>query len=189
MGRPKALLPFGPNEVMLQRVARLVREVVGFVVVVAAPDQDLPSLPSGTVIVRDPVADRGPLQGLAAGLAALPTTLEYAYATATDVPFLEPAWIRLLIDAIGTADLAIPLVGGYHQPLAALYRRSPCLIAAEGLIAEGRMRPAFLMDAVRSVILNEATLRTVDPLLGTIRNLNTPEEYHAALTDLAAEAR
>ena len=45
MGRPKAWLPFGPDEVMLQRVVRLVREVVGPVVVVAAPEQELPMLP------------------------------------------------------------------------------------------------------------------------------------------------
>ena len=186
MGRPKALLPFGPGEVMLQRVVRLVREVVGPVVVVAAPDQDVPPLPPDILIVRDPVADRGPLQGLAAGLAALPIEVEFAYATATDVPFLEPAWIRLLCERVGAADLAIPLVGGYHQPLAALYRRSTCLHAAERLIAEGRMRPAFLIEMVRAVVLDEPTMRGVDPLLGTIRNLNTPEDYRDALADLAA---
>jgi molybdenum cofactor guanylyltransferase len=185
MGRPKASLPFGPGEVMLQRVVRLVREVVGPVVVVAAPDQDVPPLPPDILIVRDPIADRGPLQGLAAGLAALPIEVEFAYATATDVPFLEPAWIRLLRDRIDTADLAIPLVGGYHQPLAALYRRSTCLDAAERLIAEGRMRPAFLIEAVCTIVLDEPTMRTVDPLLGTTRNLNTPQDYEAALSDLS----
>jgi molybdopterin-guanine dinucleotide biosynthesis protein A len=184
MGRPKALLPFGPGEVMLQRVVRLVREVVGPVVVVAASDQEVPPLPPDILIVRDPIADRGPLQGLAAGLAALPIGVELAYATATDVPFLEPAWIRVLVERIGAADLAIPLVGGYHQPLAALYRRSPCLLAAGRLIAEGRMRPAFLIEVVRAIVLDETTMRTVDPRMGTIRNLNTPEEYEAALRDL-----
>lgn len=186
MGRPKALLPFGPDEVMLQRVVRLVRGVVGSVAVVAALDQDMPILPDDVLIVRDPIADRGPLQGLAAGLAALPVEVEFAYATATDVPFLEPAWIGLLRDRIGSADLAIPLVGGYHQPLAALYRRSTCLHAAERLIADGRMRPAYLIEMVRAVVLDEPTMRTVDPRLGTIRNLNTPEEYAEAHRELPA---
>src|SRR6516162_4527927 len=87
MGQPKAWLPFGPER-MLQRVVRLVGTVAQPIVVVAAPGQSLPELPAGVAIVRDPVAGRGPLQGLAAGLAGLPETVELVYATAADVPFL-----------------------------------------------------------------------------------------------------
>src|SRR3954468_24721927 len=85
MGQPKAWLPFGPER-MLQRVVRLVGEVAGPIVFVAGPGQGLPPLPARASIVRDPVSGRGPLQGLAAGLAALPEQVELAYATATDVP-------------------------------------------------------------------------------------------------------
>src|SRR5258708_11619485 len=70
MGRPKAWLPFGP-EVMLQRVVRMLSEVVAPIIVVAAPDQDVPALPAGVVVVRDEERGRGPLQGLAAGLNGL----------------------------------------------------------------------------------------------------------------------
>jgi molybdopterin-guanine dinucleotide biosynthesis protein A len=126
MGQPKAWLPFGPER-MLRRVVRLVSAATGPVVVVAAPGQEVPPLPSDVVLVRDPVSDRGPLQGLAAGLAGLPDAVELAYATATDVPFLEPAWIVRLRDVIGEHDLAIPFVQGYHHPLAALYRRAAVL--------------------------------------------------------------
>src|ERR1700720_1408053 len=87
MGQPKAWLPFGP-ETMLQRVVRLIRSAagVGPIVVVGAPGQEVPPLPDGVDVVRDPVAGRGPLQGLAAGLAAMPAGAELVYASATDVP-------------------------------------------------------------------------------------------------------
>src|SRR3954454_8053425 len=78
MGYPKALLPFGP-ELMLQRVVRLLGEVVAPMVVVAAPDQVLPILPRGVLVARDERAGRGPLQGLLAGLAALAGKVEAAY--------------------------------------------------------------------------------------------------------------
>jgi molybdopterin-guanine dinucleotide biosynthesis protein A len=182
MGRPKAWLPFGPER-LLQRVVRLAGQAAGPIVVVAAPEQDLPGLPSGVRIVRDPVADRGPLQGLAAGLAALGNEAELAYLTATDVPFLEPAWIARLADLIGDHDLAIPRAEGFLHPLAALYRGATVAPAAEGLLAEDRLRPAFLMESVRSRIVTEDELRSVDPSLGTLRNLNAPEDYHAALRD------
>src|SRR3954467_14094197 len=89
MGQPKAWLPFGPER-LLQRVVRLVGSGVGDgpIVVVAPPGRESPPLPDSVTIVRDPVSGRGPLQGLAAGLAALPDSVELAYASATDVPFL-----------------------------------------------------------------------------------------------------
>src|SRR5262245_46114604 len=75
MGRPKAWLPIG-GETMLGRVVRLLGEVVSPLVVVAAPGQELPPLPPGVTVVRDPERGRGPLQGLAAGLPALGGTVE-----------------------------------------------------------------------------------------------------------------
>ena len=57
------VLPFG-DEFMLQRVVRIVSGVVAPVVVVAAPDQDVPPLPEDVIIARDAERGRGPLQGL-----------------------------------------------------------------------------------------------------------------------------
>jgi molybdopterin-guanine dinucleotide biosynthesis protein A len=188
MGRPKAWLAFG-SERMLQRVVRLVGTVAQPVVVVAAPGQELPDLAPEVAIVRDSVAGRGPLQGLAAGLTALPDTVELAYATATDVPFLEPRWITRLVDLIPGYDLAIPLVGDYHHPLAALYRRAAVLPAIEALLRADRLRPLFLVDSVNTRIVHEAELRSVDLELQTLRNLNLPEDYARALADAGLEAQ
>src|SRR5436190_24348451 len=90
MGRPKAWLPFA-GELMLPRVVRLVSEVVSPVVVVAAPGQELPPLPPGTILAHDTEDDRGPLQGLVAGLAALPDGTDAAYVSSCDAPLLRPA--------------------------------------------------------------------------------------------------
>ena len=180
MGRPKAWLPFGP-EVLLQRVVRLVGQAAGPIVVVAAPDQELPDLPPSILIARDPVSGRGPLQGLAAGLAALPDSVEFAYATATDVPFLASAWIDRLRELIGDHDLAIPHADGYHHPLAALYRAPTALPAIESLLEADRLRPFFLLEMVRARVVEVSELIDIDPDLQTLRNLNTPEDYERTL--------
>jgi molybdenum cofactor guanylyltransferase len=180
MGQPKAWLPFGP-ETMLERVVRLVGQSVESIVVVAAPGQELPSLPDDVRVARDPVSGRGPLQGLAAGLAALPEHVELAYASATDAPFLEPRWITLLADLIGTCDLAIPFVEGRHHPIAALYRRAPALPAIEKLLAADRLRPVLLLELLSTRLVEAGELRAVDPKLRTLANLNTPEDYRKAL--------
>jgi molybdopterin-guanine dinucleotide biosynthesis protein A len=182
MGRPKAWLPFGP-EVMLQRVVRLIASVAQPIVVVAAPGQDLPELPARASIVRDEISGRGPLQGLAAGFGAVGDEVDLVYATGTDVPFLEPRWITRLAELIGEADLAIPSIGDYYHPLAALYRPRVVLPAIEGLLSRDRLRPLFLVEAVNTRVVNEEEMRTVDPELGTLRNLNHLEEYERALRD------
>jgi molybdopterin-guanine dinucleotide biosynthesis protein A len=187
MGQSKAWLPFG-SERMLGRVVRLVSTVAGPLVIVAAPGQELPPLPASVLVAHDPVRGRGPLQGLAAGLAALPDHVELAYATATDVPFLQPAWIRRLISLIGDHDLAIPQCDGYHHPLAALYRRATALPAIDSLLQDDRLRPVFLMEVLRTRIVTADELREADPELLTLRNLNTPEDYRAALVQAGLSA-
>jgi molybdenum cofactor guanylyltransferase len=180
MGRPKAWLPFGP-EVMLQRVVRLVSTAVGPLVVVAAPGQDLPELPSHVNIAYDVISGRGPLQGLETGLSSISTTVDCVYLTATDVPFLQPGWVALLADRIEDNDLAIPFIDGFLHPLAAVYRRSSVLPEVRHLLAVERMRPVFLMERLRSVMLSTEDLRSVDAEMGTIWNLNSPDDYQQAL--------
>src|SRR4051812_32950647 len=87
MGVPKATLPFGP-ETMLQRVVGLLGGVVSPIVVVAARDQSLPQLPEGVLMTQDEREQRGPLEGLRAGLKALPESVDAAYVTSCDVPLL-----------------------------------------------------------------------------------------------------
>src|SRR5207248_2368005 len=107
MGRPKAWLPFG-RELMLSRVVRILREVVDPVVVVAAPGQDVPPLASDVGIVRDEEEGRGPLGGLAAGLAALEGNADAAYLSSCDVPFLKPAFVRRVIDLLAKPTDSCP---------------------------------------------------------------------------------
>jgi molybdopterin-guanine dinucleotide biosynthesis protein A len=179
MGQPKAWLPFR-GEIMLPRVVRLLEDVVSPVVVVAAPDQDVPPLPTRITVVRDPEKGRGPLQGLAAGLVALRGRCAAAYLSSCDVPLLRPAFVRRLIDLLGMHSICVPHTEGFHHPLAAVYRVE-VLDTVERLLTEGRMRPVFLFESLSTRVVEAEELRDVDPALQSLRNLNTPEEYEAAL--------
>lgn len=187
MGQAKAWLPFG-EEFMLPRVVRILGEVVAPVVVVAAPGQDVPAMPSEVEIVRDAVEGRGPLQGLAAGLLALRGKVEAVYLSSCDVPLLRPAFVRRVIDTLGESAVAVPQAEGYHHPLAAVYRVESVLPAVQTLLAENRMRPVFLFDAVPTVVLPPQAFAEADPTLQSLRNLNTPEEYAAALASASKRA-
>jgi molybdenum cofactor guanylyltransferase len=179
MGTPKAWLPIA-GELLLPRVVRLLGSAVSPIVVVAAPAQGLPPLPDAVSVVRDEQEGRGPLQGLAAGLAALEGLADAAYVSSCDVPFLRPAFVGRMIELLGDHAICLPFVDGFQHPLAAVYRVD-VLPAVRKLLAENRMRPAFLFDVVPARIVNADELRDVDPTFESLRNVNTPEDYERAL--------
>jgi len=186
MGQPKAWLPFGP-EPMLVRVVRILSEVVAPVLVVAARDQDLPTLPAGVEIARDEHDSLGPLAGLAAGLAALRGRAEAAYATSCDAPLLRPEFVRRMIAALGDYDLVIPRDAAHRHPLAGVYRASLESTIRE-LTSQNRRRLVDLPEHCRAREIDVAELRAVDPELLSLRNANTPADYAAALEAAGFEA-
>lgn len=181
MGQDKATLPFGP-ELMLQRVVRIIGQVVDprAIVVVAAPGQNLPKLPDGMIITRDDRPNRGPLEGLAAGLRSMPAFVEAIYATSCDVPLMVPEFVNCMFERLGENDIAVPFDGHFHHPLAAVYRPS-VLMHVQSLLESDRLRPKFLFDEVRTVEIPVEELRQYDGELSTLMNLNHPEDYVAAL--------
>jgi molybdenum cofactor guanylyltransferase len=81
--------------------------------------------------------------------------------------------------------VVLPLVGGYPQPLAAAYRTSVSAVVAE-LIADDRLRPAFLFERCRVLrvgeesLLGDGVLAALDPELASVANLNEPADYERA---------
>ena len=179
MGTSKALLPFGP-ETMLQRVVRLLGGVVSPIVVVAAADQELPALPPDVLVTRDEREGRGPLEGLAAGLKALPPIrrrgLRDELRRAAAGPRLRDRRCSALAEG---HDIAVMEIDGFTHPLSAVYRRA-VLPHVEALLAQDRLRPVFLFETVRTRRVAPAEM-TADPDLLTLRNLNTREDYQQAL--------
>jgi len=193
MGTPKAALEWH-GSTLLRRVVGIVgRSVDGPVVVVRAPGQTLPDLPDGVELVDDAREGRGPLQGLAAGLAAVRDRAPAAYASSTDAPLLHTRFIHRVLAALDDdVDVVLPEVGGFRHPLAAVYR-TELVDIVERLIAEDRMRPAFLFEACRvrrldgDAFLADPALAALDPDLDSVLNLNEPSDYEAARARPAPE--
>jgi molybdenum cofactor guanylyltransferase len=127
MGTPKAALEWHGSTLLRRTAGLLARATGGPVVVVRAPGQELPALPGGILVADDPREGKGPVQGIAAGLAALRGQADTAFISSTDMPFLHPAFVRRLLrvlDESETTDVALPVARGFRQPLAAAYRVS-----------------------------------------------------------------
>ena len=179
MGKPKACLPFG-DEPLLSRVVSQLSEVVAPIVVVGATDMPLPPLPAGVEYLCDRQPDRGPLEGLRVGLAALASQAPAAFVVGCDYPFVASVFIERLATLSARHDAAVVRVDGRLHPLAAVYRTS--LVAnIDELLGSGR---SALLD-----LITQSNVRLVEPTeladlpspLASLQNVNTPEEYAAAL--------
>ncbi len=186
MGEPKAALAWGATSLLAHVVGRVRDGVDGPIVVVRAPGQELPELPADVRVADDPQEGLGPLQGIAAGLAAAAPIAPVAFVTATDMPLLAPAYVRRVVALLGDADVAMPVVLGHRQTLAAAYRTSLAPVAA-ALVAELRLNPAFLLERSRvnwideDQLLADPELAAADPHLQSVTSVDTPTEYASAL--------
>lgn len=173
MGEDKAGVAW-EGSTLLVHVLGALRPVCGELVVVRSPGQGLPALPEDVRVVEDAHPDRGPLEGLAAGLrAAGPGAV--AFVCAADMPLLDGRFAASVVAALPPgADAAVPRVDGRPQPLAAAYRTDAAAIVEAVLGAGGRSLGA-LLDRLR--------VSWLDDLAGAaeaVRSVNTPGELEAA---------
>jgi molybdopterin-guanine dinucleotide biosynthesis protein A len=175
MGRPKSLLLFD-GEPLITHIVRALKQMFAEMVIVAAPEQELPDLPA--ILVRDEVAYQGPVGGIYYGLNA--ANGEFCFVTSCDVPFLNAALISRLMAQILNYDVAVPYWEDRFQPLHAVYRRSVLPLLKEQL-NRGELRPVYLFDKVKTLKINESEIRSFDPEGLSFFNMNTPGDYERAL--------
>lgn len=174
MGRPKALLPFGGQPLILH-VVRRIRSLFPDIVVAAAPEQELPELPAA--LVCDDVAYQGPVGGMCRGLRACKGA--GAFVTSCDLPFLNLSLVSHLASRLPGHDVVAPYWKGRLQPLHAVYRRG-VLPLLEQQLRRGELRPVSLYDKVRTLEVDEDEVRAFDPEGLSFFNVNTPDDYARA---------
>ena len=185
MGSPKAELDWHGRPLAVHVADALLAGAGAPVVAAAAPDQIVPPLPAGVEVVRDRVGGEGPLRGIEAGLEAIAGRADAVFVASVDCPLLHPAFVRALCAALGPDDdLLVPVAHGFRHPLTAVWRTST-LPAVQAALAEGVAGPGYLLDRLRTCLLDEAALLALpglaaaDPRLDSLRNANTPEELAA----------
>jgi molybdopterin-guanine dinucleotide biosynthesis protein A len=177
MGRDKAFLPFG-GATLVETVASRLRAACDDVLVVT--NRPEPYRVLGLRTAPDALPHRRSLAGIYTGILAAGGP---AFVCGCDMPFLCPALIRYLGGLAVEADVVIPRVRDY-EPLHAVYTPA-CLEAIRRALAAGG-RNADILSDVRARVVEEAELRRYDPGLRSLENLNTPDEYAAALAAASA---
>jgi molybdenum cofactor guanylyltransferase len=125
-------------------------------------------------LIRDIIAHQGPLGGIYTALLFSPW--EWVLVKATDMPFLVPELVTLLLQAREGGDAVVPTVGEHYEPLLALYHRR-CLPAVADTLQRGEKRIIEFYAKVKVRTVSEAEWRPVDPHGRSFWNMNTPEDW------------
>lgn len=182
MNYPKARLPWG-NELMLQRVVRIVSSVVSPVIVVASLEQNLPELPASVTVVHDVEPGAGPLPAIALGLEALKSRCDAAFVTGCDTPLIHDKFISTIISGLAENELIMVQEQKQYHPLAAVYRTS-LTDQIKSLVGQDKRRTLDLVEMVQTDFLDAEALREIDPRLLGLQNINSREQYLDLLREM-----
>jgi molybdopterin-guanine dinucleotide biosynthesis protein A len=181
-GRDKALLEI-EGETLLQRTVSRLRAATGDVIVVGPPERR--EQVEGVDVLQDLVPNIGPIGGIFTALSARPSAATLV--VAVDMPFLNSALLRFLLDLARTADVVLPVVAERGQQAHAVYGPA-CRQPIADQIAAGDYKIDRFFDRVRVRRVGETELQAIDPGLRSFQNVNTPELWEQALAVLRGES-
>jgi len=172
---------------LLHHAILAVATVSDEVVVVIGSDGAKPRVPVDAAtpirVVRDSVADGGPLAGLAAGLAAARGRL--AILAGGDQPWLSPAilaelllWLDSTVDG-SPLDAVALAEDGAIRPLPAALRVSTVRPPVAAMLAGEVRSLAGLFDRLRVGTLEPERWRSLDPHGASLRDVDTPGDLPA----------
>ncbi len=179
MGRNKAALQIQGKPLLTRVVERLKRAITA-VMVVGPPE--LRSLSSGVLVVPDAQPGLGPLGGIATALQT--ATTSHIFVVGCDMPFVEPALVRRMIDCSiesPDADAIVLRSARGTEQLHAVYKRT-CLPHITLQLAQGDRSVRHLLQNVRVLEIGPEEAAKYDPAGLSTFNVNWPEDWLRALT-------
>ncbi len=178
LGYDKALETVG-NKSLLQRVISCVSPLSSDIILVTARELttlqsiDYPKLR----VVTDIYPGKGPLVGIYTGLVT--STLFYNLVVASDMPFLNQALLRYMIQLSTNFDIVVPRVGNLVEPLHAVYTKS-CSAPIEQIIKQGKLSVNKLFSLVRVRYVEAEEIERFDPKHISFFNINTKADLEKA---------
>ena len=169
MGQPKHLLSTSCGTVIDHLHARLSPIFSEALLVGRGLSHEAPGLRT----VEDIHPVRSPLVGIYSGLAAAQTDL--CFILACDMPFVRSRLVEDLLSRAFDADVVVPIVRGYFEPLCAVYRKSAIQVITTAL-QRNELKVTNIYEYLRIRTVPEEEVRMVDPDLSSFINLNTPHE-------------
>jgi molybdopterin-guanine dinucleotide biosynthesis protein A len=178
LGRDKVLETVGDRS-LLERVVSSISLFNGDIIIVTATEQAFPQLVDdrNLKIVTDIYPGKGPLGGIYTGLAA--SDLFYNLVVACDMPFLNQALLRYMIQISASFDLVVPRLDNMVELLHAVYSKK-CLAPMECLLKQGKLSIRELLTLVRVRYVEAEEINRFDPKHLSFFNINNEADLETA---------
>ena len=188
MGFPKWQLPFGETTLLQRLVAILRPHITKVVLSIHDQPESLFADINADKIVADQFSGSGPLEGIRASLESIAGKYESAFVTACDVPLLNPQVISKLHELLtDDFEAVIPVrrSGDIERVfgMTAVYRTETHRQIKE-LIENKQLKVSSLASTLKTRIVTMDEMRTFDPNLDSLSNINLPADYFQVLEQL-----
>ena len=173
-GRNKALEIF-QGERLIDRQLRKVQSMFTEVLVITNELGDYLHLE--VTLLRDVIPGLGPLGGIYTGL--LFAQGKSVFVTACDMPFLQPAVVKHMVQLSRNNDVVVPQKREGLEPLHAIYS-ARCLPHIKKMLERGKLQVVSFFPAVKVCRLSQEELQKLDPHGLSFFNINTPDDMDRA---------
>jgi len=170
LGADKSFINVNGQSLIEHIVAKLTRLSDDVIIVTNSPDE-YDHLEAR--LVGDIYPSKGALGGIYSGLRAAANA--YSLVVACDMPFLDLNLLRYMIILAREHDVVIPRIGGFTEPLHAIYSKN-CLEPIDRLLARGGLKIIDFFSEVRVRYVEESEVDIFDPQHLSFFNVNTPND-------------
>ncbi|MEQ1607342.1 MAG: molybdenum cofactor guanylyltransferase [Pyrinomonadaceae bacterium] len=186
MGQNKTALLLG-GKTLIDRAADALFPVANTVYAVGNLTHQITSLP---IIQDHPIMGdtRGAIVGLYTALVNAKT--EWVAVLACDLPFVTGELMTRMVDILRHCldsemnhidAIFAEQPDGRNQPLCGLYQRDSCLPKVETMLSDGEWRIQRLRERLQVRVIGFSEIKDIQGSEFLFLNLNTPEEYRAAV--------
>jgi molybdopterin-guanine dinucleotide biosynthesis protein A len=130
----------------------------------------------GLPIFTDIISDAGSLGGLYTAVRSAGT--DRTICVACDMPFLNPTLLQYLLDQCIGCDCVAPKTGDISHGLHAVYTPA-CIPGMQANITQCDLAIHHVFSHFHTKFVGEDILRSIDPLLQSLANMNTPADLAA----------
>ncbi len=132
----------------------------------------------GLPVYADVIPNAGSLGGIYTALTY--SQSDYALCLACDMPRVNPALLRYLIDLRADYDVIAPLVDSVAQTLHAVYHKR-CLPVMRQAIEQNNLKIQDILSRLQVRFIHETEVKQFDPALASFANINTPDDLRGIL--------
>ena len=178
LGREKALERID-HQSLIERAIDCLSPVSETILIVTSEEQFSLIASAGLKgeVIADFYSGKGALGGVYTGLLSADTF--YSLVVGCDMPFLNRALLRHLVDLAPDFDVVVPRLDAMTEPLHAVYSKR-CLDSIEHLLRRDRLAISQVFSLVKTRYVGEDEMAEFDPERLSFFNINTQDDLKKA---------